>query len=437
VKPLRILGGSLLGALALLAGCSEEVPTSSDPGLIPVQAETFEVLLPFEAFADGLRVDRGYGVAGDLPSVFVANDWADGLFVRPLFRFQDFPASVDVTPPGGSAQADSAWVPVEGGVVLFLDTLRVEGTGPFEFRLSQVAEEWDPNTATWTHAVDTLGDRRAWSAPGGGAVTALATGTWDPAEGDSLFLAVDSLTLREWRAEGGSGKGLLLESTREETRLRLRELALRMRVRSDLNPDTLVSAAAGGRAFTTLYTPTPAFGPEVIPVGGAPAHRSTFRFQLPESVEATGPVCRGAPSCQVALTADRVVYAGIRLTSIPTDPAGLAPADSMNLDVRPVLSPERLPRSPLGPPLRAQGTRLAPGYFAPGGSREVEVAMTRYLREVLLGEDARGEPVSGVLSLLTFPEPASLGVATFAGPGTEARPRLRIILTLSEGVTLP
>lgn len=437
MKPIRTTGAGLLASLILLAGCTEEVPTSPDPGLIPVDAETFEVLLPFERFATGFRVDRGFGVAGDLPTVFVASEWEGALSVRPIFRFLGFPASVGVVPPDGSAaQPDSSYVPVGGHLVLFFDTLRVDGPPPFDLQLSTMSESWDPFTATWTHAVDTLGDRREWSTPGGGEVVPLASASWDPSQGDSLMMELDSLTLREWRDADSSGAGLVLASSSEGSRIRLQDLSLRVDVRSEVDPDTVIRVQPESREFTTIYTPAPEFGEGVLPVGGAPSHRSSFAFQLPATVEATGPVCRGAPTCEVELTADRVVFAGLQLTSIPTAPSALAPADSITLDLRPVLAPELLPRSPLGTPLRAQGVRVAPGAFASGGSGQVEIALTRYLRDVLRGEDARGEPVSGVISLLTLPEPAALGVATFTGPGAEGGPRLRIILTVSEGVTL-
>jgi hypothetical protein len=438
VKRLRITGAGLLASLILLAGCTEEVPTSPDPGLIPVEAETFEVLLPFETFATAFRVDRGFGVAGDLATVFVASEWQEELTVRPLFRFLDFPATVGVIPPGATvAQPDSSYVPVGGRLVLLFDTLRVDGSAPFDLQLSTVSESWDPPTATWTHAVDTLGDRRAWSRPGGGTLTPLASAPWTPSEGDSVILQLDSLTLREWRDAGSSGQGLVLSTPSEGSRLRLRSLSLQVDVRSEVNPDTVIRVQPTSREFTTIYTPTPEFGEGVLPVGGAPSHRSSFRLQLPATVEATGPICRGAATCPVQLTADRVVYAALQLTSIPTEPAALAPADTMTLDLRPVLAEDRLPRSPLGPPLRTQGVRVAPSWFTPGGSSSFEIAVTRYLRDVLRGEDSRGDPVSGVLSFLTIPEPAALGVATFAGPGAEGRPRLRIILTVSEGVSLP
>jgi hypothetical protein len=433
----RSAPAAVLGLVGLWA-CSDEIPTSADPGLIPVQAETFEVTLPLEAFAVGVEVHRGFGAAGDLPTVFLGAGWEGEVEIRPLFRFLEFPASVGVIPPGGSvSEPDSSYLPVEGRVVLSLDTLRVDGTPPFRVRLSEVSESWHPVTASWTLAVDTLGDRRAWSVPGGGPLEPLAEGMWDPAEGDTLVLPVDSLTLRRWREEGSTGKGLVLASETEGSRLRMSAVNLRVDVRSEVNPDTLIQLQPASREFTVLFAPEPDFPDSVLPVGGAPSHRTTFHFRLPSTVEATGSVCRGPSPCQVELSAERVVYAGLRLTTVPTEPRGLAPADSMTLDLRPVLAPERLPRSPLGGPLRLQGIPVTPSQFAPGGSAPVEIAVTRYLRDVIRGEDVRGEPVTASLSLMTIREPASFGIATFAGPGSEARPRLRIILTVSEGVGLP
>jgi len=439
VKPLRILGGLYVLLLLLMAGCSEELATSADPNLIPVEAETFEVLLPFEQFATEYRVDRGFGFTQDLPTVTLANNWGESLSTRVLFRYLNFPDAITAQAPGSLVGVvDSAFVAVGGRMLLVMDPASSAGPETMQIELASVSEEWDPQSATWTLAVDTVGDRRPWNGPGGGALQRLAGSPWSPSPApDTVTLRLDSMVVREWLRSDTSGSGLILRSLTPNSKLRIRNLSLIVDVRPSINADTLVQIRPTRLRTTTLYTPEPAFGAGVLPVGGSPAYRSTFRFALPDSVAVQGPRCGAQPTCRVALTSPRVVYAGLRLHPTPTVPRGLAPLDSLNLEIRPVLAPERLPQSPLGFPVLGQPFRVGPGDFLNERATAFELPLTRYLRSVIDGEDFRKDPVNGVVSLLTFPEPASLGIATFAAPGTARRPVLRIILTVSEGVQLP
>jgi hypothetical protein len=437
---LRRFGTGTLAAPLLLSlgACTDAIPTSADPALSPVDAVTVEIRLPFETFARDLRVDRGFGAVPDLGVMILANEEADGLTARPMIRFGTFPALVLVPPPdGGATLPDSNYVAEGGLLTVFFDTLTADQDVVYEVEASAVQEPWHPRSASWRLGVDTLGSQIPWSRPGGGEVRPFASGEWLPFEGDSLVLEVDSLTVNEWMDTTNVARGLQLRLGSPGERVRLRNATLTVLARSEINADTLLRAPAASVESTFLYAPEPDFPPDVLPVGGTPSHRVSFRFALPDSVEASGEACPGGGTCLLPLEPDRVVFGGLLLRTVATDPPALAPADSVSLDLRPALAPDRLPRSPLGGRIAAQGKRVPSGAFGGEAGSAVEIGLTRYLRDVIRGEDARGDPVPSTVTLLTSIEPQSIGIATFAGPGREGAPVLRIILTLTDGVKLP
>ncbi len=446
------LGSGLAPAVLLalvVAGCTDRIPTSSDPGLIPVDAETFVVDLPFADFATGFRVDGGYGSARELPAAILARGEAfegEGpeadngtVLTRALLRWGELPGSVSIPAPGGGANiVDSVWTVMGGEIILRVDSARFSGGEDFDLQASRITETFHPPTASWTQAVDTLGERRAWSIPGGGPLQLLGGVDWTPALGDSVVIALDSAGAAALGDRGASSRSVAVETLTEGAYLRLFDGSLRLRVRPASRPDTTVFVTPGVPDLTTIESSTFSPGPERILVGGAPAFRTTFRVDLPESVTATGPVCGGPATCQVELTAERLVYAALVLESRGASPGVLPPGDTLQIDVRPVLAPELLPRAPLGLPIPSQPRRVAPERFRPGSETVVELPLTRYLRDLIREVQPGQEPVPNTLSLVSPGEPQSLGVATFAGPAAgEGVPFLRLILTRSDGVSLP
>ena len=431
-----MLGGFCL--LAGVAGCSDEMPTSTDPALIPVTVQTFEVTIPFEDFGRQFRVDGGYGSPSALSVNRIVFSGDGGLEVRPLLRFASAPSSISVFPPGESQSvADSAAIPTGGRVTVQLDTVRFSGVPPFELSAGALNQEWDHLSASWTNAVDTLGGRQPWTTPGGGDPRPLEQFSWDPAEGNALVIELDSMTAAEWADLDNLQRGLILTSSTPGSRLRISSASLQLDLLSSINPDTTVQVTSPLTISTMLLDQTADFEDGRMLVGGAPSFRSTFRIELPDSVSATGPICAGAPSCQVALTADRVVFAGIGFQSIPQEPPSLAPADSLVLDLRPVLSPERLPRSPLGVPILPQGRTVGPGQFEEGGETRIEIPVTRFIRDLARAAPGDAEQPPSMVSLISAAEPSGIGIASFGAVGTPQAPVLRIILTATEGVTLP
>lgn len=445
--------GVALGLALVVAGCTDRIPTSSDPGLIPVDAETFVVELPFADFASAFRVDGGYGSARDLPAAILARGGAAGgegseegvgadngpPLTRALLRWGGLPGTVSLPAPGGGANIlDSVWTVTGGEIILRVDSARFSGGDAFELQASRLSETYHPPSASWTQAVDTLGERRAWSVPGGGPLELLGGVEWTPALGDSIVISLDSAGAAALGDRGATSRSVAVETLTEGAYLRLFDGRLRLRVRPGSRPDTTVFVDPGAVDLTTIESSTFSTGPERILVGGAPAFRTSFRVDLPASVTATGAVCGGPATCQVDLTAERLVYAALVLESRGVPAGVLPPGDTLRVDVRPVLAPELLPRAPLGLPIPSQPRRVAPERFLPGGETAVELPLTRYLRDLLREVEPGQEPVPNTLSLVSPGEPQSLGVATFAGPAAgEGVPFLRLILTRSDGVSLP
>ncbi len=428
-------------AMALVAGCSDEVPTATGPGIIPLDAATFQVDLPFEGFASGLRIDGGYGVPESLIQAFLVRGMEEGEVAYPLARWTGFSPVVSVLVEGETtARSDTTWTVVGGEVLLRVDSVRVVGNAPFTITAHRILESYDPRSAGWLNAVDTLGAVVPWTSPGGGAVTPLGSAEWFPDLGDSIRIPLDSATAVALAASATGGVPSVRFSVQEQgAYLRAFQAEIALLVRPSLDPDSIYRLPAFGAGMTFIHSGTldPSASSRLV-AGGSPSFRSSFAFNLPESVQASGPICAPAQTCLVELTPDRILYAGLRLTPVASPSFLLTPADTVTLDLRPVLAPTLLPRAPLGISIQPQARRVPPSAFGPPGLSEVvELSVTRFVRDLLA--DRRSESPQGLtatVSLLTVSEPSGLGVATFAGPDTPQRPRLRLILTRSEGVSL-
>jgi hypothetical protein len=423
-----------------LAACTDGVPTTSDPRAIPVGATTVAVDLPFDQFASDLRVDGGYASAADLRAAILARG-DDGVSEsRALARWTELPRTIAVPPAGdGVVVSDSVWAAVGGELVLFVDTAQVVGGESFNFAVERVSEGFDVRTMSWTHAVDTLGDRRAWSVPGGGAREPAGSVVWVPSLGDSLVVPLDSATAVALANRDDPTRALLVRVEEGGAYLRVFEMGLRLHVRPESRPDTIITVIPNSRAFSFIHSAPTEFGSgdPLLAVGGAPSFRTSFRINLPATVTATGAACGGAPTCQIELLADRVVFAAVVVTTAPPLDPLLAPADTMLVGLRPVLAPSLLPRSPLGPSVQGQPRTIAPAAFLGEGSRDVEIPVTVLVRALLEGPGPGEDPAPSTLSLVAGTEPSGLGIATFLGPSSDTPPRLRLLLTLSDGVLRP
>jgi hypothetical protein len=436
---------AVLGLLAL-AGCLDQAPTSSDPRLNPIEAFTFEVILPFDAFARDFQLCcspriggfRGYGTKALLDEVVIAGKWGGDVDVRTLLRFPALPKELEIFLEGFDTPVfDSLYTLDHGVVVLKIDPLQYEGEPPFAITISETLTDWDVKSATWDFAVDTLGGQVSWTEPGGGPSRILGTVLWDPAvDSDTIAVEVDAETILRWSDLTRADRGVVVSLGGPDHRLVLTEAWLVAWVDASVEPGVLNSSKISGPQVTQIYHPNPEPSIEGFQIGGAPSRRAALRIELPEMIDPPAEVCE-IVACPIQLRDENVVYAALRLHSRTTTPFGLAPRVPIALELRTLLAPERFPRSPLGFDADFQGATLDPDAFTSDPEVPADLAMTQYLRN-LLREPTEGDvsPLS-TLTIRTTIEPAGLGFATFWGPGTALEPTLRLVLTISSEIPLP
>ena len=261
----------------------------------------------------------------------------------------------------------------------------------------------------------------------------MATAIWDPSEGDSVVIEVDSAGAALLADSAGARRGFRLDALTEGARLDLSTLVYSVSARSSIDPDTLVDLSVNPIIRTFIYAPEPAAPEGEIRVGGAPAWRSVFTVDLPTVLDGPASLCAQVP-CPVVLTPESLISASMILTTRAPDPA-FQPTDSVSLDVRPVLEPSRLPKSPLGSSLVGLlGVRVGPESFEGEAGVEIEVPLGLYIESLLRIEAEEDPEVKPTLAILSSFEPLSLYFATFEGPESPAGPQLRLILTFADEV---
>lgn len=428
-----------IGLIALASwafyGCQEEITVELDGGLIPVEALTVEVVLPFQDFAKDLEGWGGYGRPYELARDIVARAFGGSLDSRVLNSWNPYPVSATVRDSTGVFATDSTLTFVGGRIVARFDTLSSILEDSVTLVVSALSQEWDHRSVGWETAVDSIGDRQYWDEAGGGPVTHLATVTWSPAQGDSAIFLIDSAGAALWADTAGARKGLRLEATTEGTRLDLLSLGYSVSTRPSVHPDTLVDLTIGARSRSFIYQPVPEPPAGEIRVGGVPAWRSLFTMDLPETLNGPPELCQKV-QCPLELKAESLISASLILTTKAPPPA-FQPKDSLFLDVRPVLEPSRLPKSPLGQSvLGGLGVVLDPEEFGDGAGAEVEIPLGRYVENLIANRDNSEFPVPRTLALLSAFEPLSLYFVAFEGPDSPDGPELRLILTLSDDVQI-
>jgi hypothetical protein len=424
-------------AAVFASACSEEIPVGLAEGALPGEPVTIEVDIPWSEFASNLEVFGGYGSPRDLQQGFIALDFADTLDARTLLRFRALPSVATVRDTTGATRPDSSLAFVGARLVAFFDTLASTNTGPVNLSLRAMTTQWDPTTASWDFAIDTINDRRAWPEAGGGPALDVSTAIWDPATGDSAVFAVDSATLAMWSDTTDLTAGARLEALDPGFRLKMRDAALRLDVRPSLNPDTLIELTSLARQLTFIYSPFPSPPPDGVRIGGAPAWRTVIDVSIPTTINGPASFC-AVVACPHVLTPAEISSAALVLTSRTTD-AAFQPTDSVRLDVRPVYDRAAMPKSPLGASLISDllGSAVAPQAFGSAPGVPIKVIFTSFARDLLRGVDARGRVPPNSLVLLSVFEPFSISFASFEGPGGANEPTLRLVLTIGPPVEHP
>ncbi len=439
--PLVVSGLAFAASAFLLATCQVELPTAAREELVK-SGVAVEVLVPFADFVASASVFGGYGRASGLGGGFIAHEFGSdvdengaevpGLEAATLVRFGRYPSSVSVVDTAGTNRLDTAITFHAGGVLVRLDTVSSVAAGPVDLVAHLVTEEWDPVSAGWDYAVDTVDNRVAWSTPGGGPGDEIAVGVWDPAAGDSVELMLDSALVVAW-ADSTAIRDVRITATTPGVRLRVSSVVVQLQTIPSIRPDTLLRIGLGATGATFIYDPLPSPPLGALRVGGAPSWRTVLNLDIPRSLSGYPDLCRQL-DCPVDLRADHVSYAGLQLTTAPAA-AAFALSDSLALDVRMVTAPRFLPKSPLGPSSLAVtgGAAVAPELYRPEAGQVFELPITEHVRDQLRGETAFGDPVSSTLALMTVFEPLSIEYASFAGRNSATPPMLRLILNFSRG----
>jgi hypothetical protein len=431
-----IRGAAIVAVAAGVGACGEQLPILDLEGDLPIETLTLEVRLPWEEFGSDLQVWGTYGLPQQLPYAVVAHEFGDSLESRGLMRVNPFPETITAPDTNGVNLPDSLFTVPTGRVVLRIDTIRTRPEEPVTLVLETLPQEWDARTATWDMAVDTVFRTVEWEEPGAGPVTFLGQGLWDPSvEGsDSVVVELDSAAVAVLNDSLGALRGFRIRSAEAETRLRVTGGSLRGDARPSFNPDTTVALATSLWALTFIHSPELKPQAGDIVVGGAPAVRSVFSIDLPAEVTGDEEFCSQV-KCPFPLDPDEVVLANLVLTGRAQERA-FAPVDTLLLDIRPVVNPDLLPRAPLGEAILFLANRVPPEIFNDDDPGSVQVNLTFYIRDLLKGETAGGNPVYPTVVLHGPLEPLALEAMRFSGPEGANPPELRLLLTVSEEVKL-
>lgn len=427
--------------LAFAAGaCTELLPTIEREEFVRSGFAT-EVILEYDEFASGARVYGGFGRTSDLGAGFVAHDFGsrvddggggqEGLDASSLLRFGRYPTSFQVLDTTGASVPDTSLTFLFGRLLMRFDSLSsVHGDQPVEIVAHALTEPWDATTATWEYAIDSIGNREAWSTPGGGAIEEIGSAIWEPGLGDSVRIRVDSAWIAAWADTLNHTRGVRVSTTTPGVRLRVRAALLRLETVPSVNPDTIIQVPSSTENRTFIYAPAPRPPRKTLRVGGVPAWRTVMDLDIPTVLDRPQELC-DVVGCPVEITADHVSFAALRLTTRAAV-RSFAPSDTLAVDLRSVLAPSVLPKSPLGPSLSGPfGTLVPPEWFHSPAGDVLEIPVTGLVRDLLRGETIDGDPVSKTIAVLSAFEPLSVEYMSFDGATSPTAPALRIVLNFS------
>jgi len=221
----------------------------------------------------------------------------------------------------------------------------------------------------------------------------------------------------------------------EGVRLDINSIRFSVNTRASINPDTVVAVPVAVSRRTFVYDPALEASENDILVGGVPAWRTVIQFDIPETLDGPESLCAQVV-CPVTLETEAISGAFLVLrTKAP--PAAFQPTDSLLMDVRSVLAPSRLPKSPLGgSQVGGLGLPLAPEDFGEEDGIEVEIPLGPLIRGLVEMKSDPDLQVPPDLALLSAFEPLSLYYASFYGPDSPLGPELLLILTFGEEVVI-
>lgn len=415
---------ALLGGAALLAGCTEESLTGTDPGDAPGPSpETVEVTLDPSQMSWRDTTFTGYAVPSDGQFMVVAGGGAGagGLQARSLVRFIGLPDSVAVN-DSVTAAIDSF---SNASVRLVVDTLEssVPASG-ITLRAFPLTRSYLVDEATWDRAK--VGE--PWTTPGGDFGPEIGSLTLaDPADSvlaDTVAIPLGASTdsiVTAWRDQDGeAGAAVLVDEA--DARLTLTRMILRF----DVHPaghDTTFTGSVGG--LTSLVTSTFIYQPDQpsagtdLRLGGLPASRFYFTFEPPDTAG-------GVPLKGSTINRAELVF---RPLPPPASPFRLGEGVVTSLRLLEQDPFQVGPKTPIGRSLALRDTvRIRPDSLAAG--RPFRLALDTALMRRWSTAPADSFDVFRLTARLQ-PDPQAFGFWEFGSAESPAaqRPSLRMLVT--------
>jgi hypothetical protein len=407
------------------AACGEEAPTGVGAGLLPVEAiRTFEIILEPQQYLVWDTTFGQYTATQDAEYHVIANAFEGVLHARGLSRFEG-PRTITVTDTLGVVRQDTTPQWVGGRLRVVVDSARSEG-GPVQLALYRTGQAWDPS-ATWTLAVDTLGERVPWTQPGGTVGALVDTATWVPA---GTRWSSDSTRLRRRTGrQPNPARGALLRHGD----------AGRPRVHGH--------AVARGRGAQqhepghrrTSWTPAWPAPRSCLRRSHRPHRRSCASGERRAGARSSGSrsvsthcrcrarACRTAGSAWARRPSTMPCCSCSRYPS----PFGMRPEAALNVGAYLFLPSDQVPlaRSPLGDVISATPVEVT-SFMAPGAP-VVEVGITEFVQANALPPGDHGFFVPRYLALVQYQQ-RTFGFGSFA-----PMPRMRLIVSIARELQLP
>ncbi len=427
-------GAAALLAIAALAGCENEIPTASGPGLFP--GEITPTTLVTEYAGGGFLVNEavyaGFGDPRLTPFLVLAHQF-DGVFdAHPIVRFSTLPDTVTYSAEGVSRRAEIESF-AGGRLLVPVDSLASQPRQSTRIDLFELAQPWDSATVSWEYAINTPEEQVPWTTPGGSRGRFLDEEFWLPGDGtqqDTVVLNLDSLTVHQ--ISTGEHPGFLLFNDRPGTRIKLSGLTLEVDARPAGDADTLIAVRTMEGVQQFLYTEAPERSDEVLVTGGLQGDRSLFTLDLDQDVEACP---EGGGACQIVpLRSVTVNRAQLILDPVEV-PLGHRPIAVPTVQLRAVAEPDLGRYAPLGSVIATD--TITPSAFAAGTDREFALDISNTVLQRLALQRAAirdGEAIDMTITfaLMTTYQVPDLGLLHF-----RRSPRMRVVYTLPLDPSLP
>jgi hypothetical protein len=400
-------------ALALAAGCTDDLPTATGESRFPggIGPVTVEILLDRASVLLGDAVFDGFADPRNARYLLAAEDFGGALDAHTLARFPEFPEAVTYS-TGGASVTDSVFEYVSGELRIIVNAGESEVPAPVTMQLWSLEQAWDSSTVTWELA----SEGEPWTEPGGTRGELLSEATWargDTIVGDTVAWQLDSLAVRRLAAEGA--RQVLITLGDPGARVQFGALRLTVSVRPESTPDTTVTTSVATGAQNFVFTPPPPAPAGVYRVGGVTAARTVLHLDLAQLVPGCpdpGTGCAPVSLRDVTINAAELVLQPVQVTS------GFEPISASTLVMRRLLEPELGRLAPLGETVFSD--TVSATKFAGGEQEPVRFNLTSRVRSAVASD-----PMELPIALLGETAPNQFGYQWYVG-----EPVVRLVYTL-------